>query len=79
MKPKNEEANIKALAEMRTKELTELTSQFEAYKAQIISLEKLNLLSETDYRNLPDELKSLIEVGMGGSALKALLDDIDLS
>jgi DNA-directed RNA polymerase subunit beta' len=76
---KSEEANIKALAEMRTKELAELTAQFDAYKAQVISLEKLSLLSETDYRNLPDELKDLIEVGMGGSALKALLDDIDLS
>ena len=76
---KSEEANIKALAEMRTKELAELTAQFDAYKAQVITLEKLNLLSETDYRNLPDELKGLIEVGMGGSALKALLDDIDLS
>ena len=43
-----------------------------------MSLEKLNLINETDYRNLPDELRALVTVGMGGSALKDLLDEIDL-
>ncbi|HEX8350449.1 MAG TPA: DNA-directed RNA polymerase subunit beta', partial [Hymenobacter sp.] len=33
---------------------------------------------ETDYRNLPDDLQDLIQVGMGGAALKELLEMIDL-
>jgi DNA-directed RNA polymerase subunit beta' len=75
---KDEKANVKALAEMRTKEINDLSEQFEIFKNQITSLEKLNLISETDYRNLPDELKDLVEVGMGGTTLKELLDEIDL-
>lgn len=73
-----EDANVKALAEMRTKELEEVTQSFEQFKAQVESLVKLNLISESDYYNLPDELSSIIDVGMGGSALKDLLDQIDL-
>lgn len=76
---KDEKTNVKALAEMRTKEINDVSTQFETFRDQISSLEKLNLISETDYRNLPDELKSIIEVGMGGATLKALLDEIDLS
>ena len=73
-----EDANVKALAEMQTKEQEELLSDFELLRAQLVSLERLNLLNETDYRALPDELQDLIKVGMGGAALKELLDTIDL-
>jgi DNA-directed RNA polymerase subunit beta' len=73
-----EEANVKALAEMRTKEIEELTKEFETYKDQVTALEKLNLISESEYQNLSDDLQDIIEVGMGGAALKALLDEIDL-
>lgn len=73
-----ENANLKALAEMQTKEMAELDKEFEQFKAQLDSLVKLALISEADYRNLPDELRELIEVGMGGQALKVLLDEIDL-
>jgi len=41
-------------------------------------LNKGTLISEVDYRNLPEEYEELIEVGMGGKALKTLLDEIDL-
>jgi DNA-directed RNA polymerase subunit beta' len=74
----NEGADIRSLSEARNKELEELGSDVEAFKAQIDSLEKLRLLSATDYSNLPDELQALIEVGMGGTALKDLLDEVDL-
>jgi DNA-directed RNA polymerase subunit beta' len=73
-----EDANVKALAEMQTKELEELTSNFEILKEQLGSLEKLRLLNETEYRTMPDELKDIVEVGMGGAALKDLLDQIEL-
>src|SRR3990167_1974579 len=78
-KSKAKNADIKALAEARTKELEELAKENEAYLAQLESLEKLRLLTETDYRALPDELRKLITVGMGGAALKELLDQVDLA
>ncbi len=73
-----EEANVKALAEMQTAELEELVKDFEVYKAQIDSLEKMRLMSETEYRNLPDDMQKIITVGMGGSALKRLLEEVNL-
>ncbi len=76
---KDENANVKALAEMQTKEIEELTKDYETYVEQLQSLFKLNLISETDYRMLPEELSGLVKVGMGGSALKELLDQIDLT
>jgi DNA-directed RNA polymerase subunit beta' len=75
---KAENANVKALAEMQTKELDEVTKEYEQLKEQLSALEKLNLISETDYRSLPDDLSALITVGMGGAALRELLDEIDL-
>ena len=76
---KAEDANVKALAEMQTKEIEEVTKEFETLKDQLTALDKLNLLSETDYRNLPDDVRALVKVGMGGAALKELLDKIDLT
>ncbi len=72
------EANVKALAEMQTKELEQLTKDFELYRDQLVSLERLRLINETDFRNLPSEMRSLVTVGMGGAALRDLLSDIDL-
>ena len=74
----DEKANVKALAEMQTKEIEELTSEFELYREQLNGLEKLALISETDFRNLPDDLRGLVTVGMGAAALKDLLTAIDL-
>ena len=75
---KKDGADIHALAEARTKELEELSREFQTLNAQIDSLEKLRLMSENDYRSLPEELRALISVGMGGAALKDLLDEVDL-
>lgn len=74
-----EDANIKALAEMQSKEIEEVTKEFELVKAQLISLERLALLSENEYRELPDDLQEIITVGMGANAIKQLLDAVDLS
>lgn len=71
-------ADVKALAEQQTREYEELETTYSQKKAQLESLQKCALLSDTDYRNLPEEYEELIKVGMGGDALKALLDDIDL-
>ena len=71
-------ADIKALAKEQSREVEELNEKYNTRKAQLDSLNKGALLSETDYRNLPEEYDELIEVGMGASALKTLLDEIDL-
>jgi len=76
---KVKDANVRELAEAQTKELEELARDAELLRAQIDSLQKLRLMSETDYRNLPAEFSSLIKVGMGGAALKKLLDEVDLT
>lgn len=73
-----EGADVKALAEAQSKELEELESNYQTKKSQLESLVKGALINETDYRNLPEEYEELVEVGMGGTALKALLDEIDL-
>ncbi len=75
---KEEGANVKALAQMQTKELEEIAKEFEELKAQLDSLRQFNLINETDFRNMPDELQELVHVDMGGSAIKRLLDQIDL-
>ena len=75
---KEDGADVKALAEAQTKEIEEVTKDFEVLKSQLDSLVKLGLMNETDYRNLPSELREMITVGMGGGALKDLLEEIVL-
>jgi DNA-directed RNA polymerase subunit beta' len=74
-----EGADVKALAEQQSREVEELNETFNVKKAQLDSLVKNSLMNETDYRNLPEEYEELIAVGMGGTALKALLDEVDLT
>ncbi len=69
---------IEELARNRTKEIEELEEDYKTKKSQLQSLVKMALITETEYRNLPDDLEELIEVGMGGRAIKRLLDEIDV-
>ena len=73
-----ENADVKALATAQSAELEELNDMYLVKKAQLEMLVKGALISEVDFRNLPEEYEELVEVGMGGTALKALLDEIDL-
>lgn len=73
-----EGADVKALAEAQSREVEELNESYNTKKSQLEGLVKGALINETDYRNLPEEYEELIQVGMGGTALKALLDEIDL-
>ncbi len=75
---KDDKADVKALAEAQSKEVDELTKEYEQTKVQLEALERFNLIGETDYRNLPDDVQALATVGMGGAALKELLDEVDL-
>lgn len=74
-----ENADVKGLATQQSAELEELNANYLSKKSQLESLIKGALLSEVDYRNLPEEYADLVEVGMGGTALKALLDEINLT
>lgn len=71
-------ADIKALAEAQTKEIEGLNANYISKKNQLDSFVKGSLMSETDFRNLPEEYEDIIEVGMGGEAIKTLLDEIDI-
>lgn len=72
-------ADIKSLAKEQTKEIEELNAKYTTSKAQLDSLVKGALMSETDFRALPEEYEEIIELGMGGEAIKRLLDEIDIN
>jgi DNA-directed RNA polymerase subunit beta' len=74
-----EDANVKALAELQTKEIAEVTEEFEEVKAQLLSLEYSALLTEAEYRELPSDVRELVSVGMGGNAVRDLLEKVDLT
>ena len=73
-----ENVDVKALAEQMSREVEELNENYTVKKSQLESLVKGALINEVDFRNLPEEYEDLVEVGMGGTALKALLDEINL-
>ncbi|MEI7918362.1 MAG: DNA-directed RNA polymerase subunit beta' [Candidatus Saccharibacteria bacterium] len=73
-----EGADVKTLATAQSAEVEELNDSYLLKKSQLEMLVKGALVSEVDYRNLPEEYEDLVEVGMGGAALKALLDEIEL-
>jgi DNA-directed RNA polymerase subunit beta' len=74
-----ENADVKALATEQSREIEELNETYTVKKAQLDSLVKGALINESDYRALPEEYEDLVEVGMGGTALKALLDEVNLA
>jgi DNA-directed RNA polymerase subunit beta' len=71
-------ADIKKLAEEQSKEIEELEADYVGKKGTLDGLNKGALISEVDYRNLPEEYEELVEVSMGASAIKKLLDEINL-
>jgi DNA-directed RNA polymerase subunit beta' len=73
-----ENADLRLLATQQSKEIEDLTEEYLRGKTQLESLEKCRLISEIEYRNLPDDYRGLITVGMGGIALRDLLEEIDL-
>lgn len=73
-----ENADVKVLAEQQSREVEELDESYTLKKSQLESLVKNALINETDFRSLPEEYEELATVGMGGTALKALLDEIEL-
>ncbi|HUD03461.1 MAG TPA: DNA-directed RNA polymerase subunit beta' [Patescibacteria group bacterium] len=76
---KDEKANVKILAADRSKEIDDAVKEFEKLKAELESLQVHALINETDYRTLPDDLQDMVKVGMGGEAIKSMLEAVDLS
>ncbi len=71
-------ANVTALADEQAKEIEALESDYSARKTALESLQKGAVITEQAYRNLPDDYDELVEVEMGATAIKRLLDEIDL-
>ena len=75
---KADDADVKKLAEEQTKEIEEVDTELAEKREMLDKLVKYNLMSEGEYRLLPDEYRATIEVGMGGQALLDLLEEINL-
>ena len=71
-------ANVKALEDAQDKELTELENDYQFRKTLLESFKKGGVITEVEYRNVPEEYEDLITVEMGATAIKRLLDEIDL-
>ena len=76
---KNENTDIKALAEAHTKETEAENENYQEHKTILEGLVKGAIINEVDYRNLDEEYEDLIVVGMGATAIKKILDEIDLA
>ncbi|MDO4759333.1 MAG: DNA-directed RNA polymerase subunit beta' [Candidatus Saccharibacteria bacterium] len=76
---KEETVNVKSLAEEQTKETEALEADYQSRKSILETLKKGAVISEVDYRNLPEEYEELITVQMGATAIKQMLDEINLS
>lgn len=75
---KEENADVKALAEAQTKEIDELNESYERKAEQLKTMNKHGLITESDYRDLPEEFQDLIKVEMGADAIKLMLEAIDV-
>ena len=70
--------DTKELAHQMDEELKELEADYTYKKEALDKFHRGALISESDYRNLPDGYEDMVEVGMGGAALYRLLSEIDL-
>ncbi|MDR2063596.1 MAG: DNA-directed RNA polymerase subunit beta' [Candidatus Nomurabacteria bacterium] len=75
---KDKNADVKVLAEEQAKEIEVLETDYAEKKAWLTRLNKYSLITEMEYAELPEEYEDLVKVGMGGVAIKELLDEIDI-
>ena len=78
---KDKNADTKTLAEQEAKELDDVDNDYRTRKDILTSLKKGAVISEVDYRNLEidhEDYAELIEVQMGATAIKKMLDEIDI-
>ena len=60
------------------KALDEAEASYKSQLAQLNNLKLHGIISETEYRSLPDEQAATIEVAMGGEAILKMLQGLDL-
>lgn len=72
------DADVKAVAASQTAALADLDATFTATKAEVESLTKLQLLSESKYRDLSSKYPKLFKAGIGAQAIRDLLAAVDL-
>lgn len=75
---KSKTADTKKLADEQAKEIEELDADFLTRKGILEGLKKGTVISEVDFRNLPEEYEDFISAEMGATAIKQMLDQIDI-
>ena len=66
------------LGEKTERELSELVGQLEEQRAELLSIQQMQFLGETQYRELADHWGHIFEAGMGAEALRDICVDLDL-
>jgi DNA-directed RNA polymerase subunit beta' len=72
------DANVKELAEAKAREVSDLENSFEAAKTELAGLERLQLLTESKYRDLNLKYGDVFKAEIGAEAIRNLLAEIDL-
>ncbi len=67
------------LGEKTERELSELAGQLEEQRTELLSIQQMQFLGETQYRELADQWGHILEAGMGAEALRDICVDLDLS
>jgi len=75
---KSETADAKKLADEQAKEQEALDKDFYERKAILEGLHKGAVISEVDFRNLPEEYEDFITAEMGATAIKMMLDQVNI-
>ncbi len=72
------DANVKELAESRSREISELEVSYQSAKSEIEGLERLQLLTESKYRDLNMKFGDVFKADIGAEAVRNQLASIDL-
>jgi DNA-directed RNA polymerase subunit beta' len=62
-----------------TKEINELLSRIEEQKQELLGLQSMQFLNESQFRELEDKWGTIFEAGMGAEALYEICKDLDLN
>lgn len=73
-----EDQDVKQLAKQQTQELEELETEYTGKRSRIEALVEKSLLSESEYRSLHNEHAELFKAQTGATAVKTLLEKIDV-
>ncbi len=72
------EQEIENLREATERELADLAGRLEEQRNELLGIQQMDLLTETQYRDLADRWGHIFEAGMGAEALRDICVDLDL-